>query len=237
MGSKRSYGDACRLAHALDVVGERWALLVVRELMLGPKRFTDLRAGLPNVSSNVLAERLRELEQGGVVRRHKLPPPAGSWVYELTDWGMRLEPVVTQLGAWGASSPQPPGEAPIGADSIVLALRSLFDPKAAGKLRATYELRFEDGSFRVEVAKGKVELSRGTAAKPEVTIEADPGALAGLLTGQLSLDEARRAGARIEGEKSAVVRFLDLFPMPEPCMSEASNPLNGEDVHKAPVAV
>src|SRR3954452_14710840 len=95
---KRSYGEACRFAHALDVVGERWALLVVRELLLGPKRFTDLRRGLPNASTSILTERLRELEQGGVVRRRKLPPPAGASVYELTDWGRELEPIVTQLG-------------------------------------------------------------------------------------------------------------------------------------------
>ncbi|MBV9335437.1 MAG: helix-turn-helix transcriptional regulator, partial [Solirubrobacterales bacterium] len=100
---KRTYGDACGIARALDVVGERWALLVVRELLLGPKRFTDLRAGLPHLSPDVLAQRLRELEQGGVVRRAKLPPPAGSRVYELTEWGRELEPVVLGLGLWGSS--------------------------------------------------------------------------------------------------------------------------------------
>ena len=134
MATKRSYGEACRFAYALDVVGERWALLVVRELLLGPKRFTDLRAGLPHASSNILSERLRELEQGGVVQRRKLPPPAASTVYELTEWGRELEPVVTKLGAWGARSPIPPDSQEIGADSIVLALRSLFDPEAAGEI-------------------------------------------------------------------------------------------------------
>src|SRR3954454_3021436 len=108
MSEKRSYGDACRFAHALDVVGERWALLVVRELLLGPKRYTDLREGLPKASTNILAERLRELEQRGVVRKRRLPPPYGSSVYELTEWGMELEPIVTRLGAWGARSPFPP---------------------------------------------------------------------------------------------------------------------------------
>src|SRR3954454_13581531 len=135
MAAKRTYCDACAAAHALDLVGERWALLVVRELLLGPKRFTDLRAGLPNVSPNVLAQRLRELERVGVVRRRKLPPPAASRVYELTEWGAELEPVVTRLGAWGARSPKPP-QAPIGSDSIVLALRSLFDAAAAADIDA-----------------------------------------------------------------------------------------------------
>src|SRR4051794_30508646 len=131
MATKRSYGEACRFAHALDVVGERWGLMVVRELLLGPKRYTDLREGLPKASTNILAERLRELEQRGVVRKRRLPPPYGSSVYELTEWGMELEPIVTRLGAWGARSPFPPDSREIGADSIVLALRSLFDPGAA----------------------------------------------------------------------------------------------------------
>src|SRR5918992_576666 len=98
MATMRTYCDGCAAAHALDLVGERWALLVVRELLLGPKRFTDLPAGLPNVSPNVLAQRLRELERAGVVRRRKLAPPAASRVYELTDWGLELEPVVISLG-------------------------------------------------------------------------------------------------------------------------------------------
>src|SRR5262245_33074161 len=147
MATKRTYGDACRFAHALDTVGERWALLVVRELLLGPKRFTDLRNGLPNASSNMLAERLRELERGGVVRRRKLPPPYAASVYELTDWGRELEPIVTALGAWGARSPFLPDAESIGPDSIVLALRSLFDPEAAGDTVATYELRLGQSVF------------------------------------------------------------------------------------------
>src|ERR671932_1050136 len=107
MATMRSYQDGCAVAHALDFVGERWALLVVRELLLGPKRFTDLRTGLPGVSPNVLAQRLRELEQAGVVRRRRLPPPAASQVYELTEWGVDLEPVLTALGRWGSRSPAP----------------------------------------------------------------------------------------------------------------------------------
>src|SRR3712207_2209728 len=100
----RTYDDGCAAAHALDLIGERWALLIVRELLLGPKRFTDLRAGLPGASADVLAQRLREMTESGVVRRRKLPPPAGSEVYELTDWGAGLEPVVTHLGRWGSAS-------------------------------------------------------------------------------------------------------------------------------------
>src|SRR5436190_12492610 len=108
MPERRSYGDSCGIARALDLIGERWALLVVRELVLGPKRFTDLRAGLPNLSADVLAQRLRELDQAGIVRRRKLPPPAGVKVYELTHWGLELEPVLLDLGRWGSRSPLPP---------------------------------------------------------------------------------------------------------------------------------
>src|SRR5215218_8341047 len=105
MAARRDYFDGCGAAHALDLIGERWALLVVRELVLGPKRFTDLRAGLPGISPNVLTQRLEELESGGILRRRKLPPPAAAWVYELTDWGLELERVIMALGRWGARSP------------------------------------------------------------------------------------------------------------------------------------
>ena len=222
MSKKRSYGEACRFSHALDLVGERWALLVVRELLLGPKRFTDLRNGLPNASTNILAERLRELEQGGVIRKRRLAPPAGASVYELTEWGRGLEPVVTSLGAWGARSPSPPETTTIGPDSIVLALRSLFDAEAAGELAATYELRLGDDRFRVEIGGGEIELARGAAEEPDAAIATDPGTLAAVLTGQLPLDEAVEGGAvAVEGSKRAIARFLKLFPMPEPCPAMA----------------
>ncbi len=217
MATKRSYGEACRFAYALDLVGERWALLVVRELLLGPKRFTDLRAGLPHASPNILSERLRELEQAGVLHRRKLPPPAASQVYELTEWGKELEPVVTQLGAWGARSPVPPEHREIGADSIVLALRSLFDAEAAGDLEASYELRLGEESFAVTVAHGELDLSRSAAAAPATVLETDPGTLAALLTNQLELEDALESGAaHIKGSKKEARRFLSLFPMPEP---------------------
>src|SRR3954462_3222812 len=131
MTGARSYGEGCAAAHALDLVGERWALLLVRELLLGPKRFTDLRAGIVHGSPNVLAQRLRELEQAGIVRRRTLPPPAASRVYELTDWGLELEPVIIQLGRWGARSPSKARDAELGVDSLILSFRTMFDPRAA----------------------------------------------------------------------------------------------------------
>jgi DNA-binding HxlR family transcriptional regulator len=218
MSAMRSYGEACRFAHALDLVGERWALLVVRELLLGPKRFTDLRNDLPNASTNILTERLRELEAGGVVRRRKLPPPAAASVYELTEWGRELEPVVTKLGAWGARSPMPPETTAIGADPIVLALRSLFDPAAAGDMSAAYEVRLGPDTFHVEVSGGELGLFRGAAEDPDATIAADPATFAAVVSGQLGLDVAIAAGdLELTGSKRAVGRFLKLFPMPEPC--------------------
>jgi DNA-binding HxlR family transcriptional regulator len=215
MAAKRTYGDLCGVARALDVVGERWALLVVRELLLGPKRFTDLRAGLPHVSPDVLSQRLRDLEESGVVSRRRLAPPAGSRVYELTDRGRQLEPIVIELGRWGSNAPFPPGDAGIGVDSTVIALMSLFDPDAADGLDASYELRFGEQRFRARVADGRFEVARGGADDPDGTIDTDPGTLAALLWQGRRLTEALDSGAvRVEGNRAAVRRFLGLFPLP-----------------------
>jgi len=212
----RSYGDPCGIARALDLVGERWALLVVRELLLGPKRFTDLRAGLPGASPNVLSQRLRELERAAIVRRRKLGPPAGSWVYELTDWGLELEPVVLGLGRWGSRAPQT-ATAELGVDALMLALKTQFDPGAAGDLHATYELRLGEERFRAVVGGGRLELARGGADHPDATIDADAATLRGLVFGGRQLADARRSGdLRLDGDQRAVARFLRLFPRPDP---------------------
>jgi DNA-binding HxlR family transcriptional regulator len=215
MATMRTYGDRCGVARALDLVGERWALLIVRELLLGPKRFTDLRAGLPHVSPDVLSQRLRELERDGIVLRRKLAPPAGSRVYELTGRGLELEPVVLSLGRWGSSAPFPPGEARLGVDSAILALRTLFDPSAADGLGASYELRFGDQRFHARVAEGRLEVARGSAEEPDATIETDTGTLSALLWHGRRLPEALRSGdIEIEGSRPVVERFLRLFPLP-----------------------
>ncbi len=219
MATTRAYDDGCAAAHALDLVGERWALLVVRELLLGPKRFTDLRVGLPGVSPNVLAQRLRKLEQAGVVRRRKLPPPAASRIYELTDWGEELEPVVISLGRWGARSPLRPRDAALGVDSLVLSLRTMFDPQAAKGIKASYELRLGEDVFRAEVADDRFEISRGNAEGPDATIEADPTTLAALIYGGRELPEALRSGeVEIGGDEEAAGCFFTLFPLPEPAL-------------------
>jgi DNA-binding HxlR family transcriptional regulator len=213
--TKRTYGDRCGVARALDIVGERWALLVVRELLLGPKRFTDLRAGLPHVGPDILAQRLRELEASGIVRRGTLPPPAGSRIYELTERGHELEPIVVALGRFGSVAPFPPGEAQIGVDAVVIALKSLFAASAADGLSASYELRLGEQSFRIDVADGRIEAVRGSAEAPEATIETDPGTLASILWHGRKLEEARRSGdIAIAGDRKAVTRFVGLFGLP-----------------------
>ena len=215
MTGRRSYGDRCGISRALDVVGERWALLVVRELLLGPKRFSDLRAGLPHLSPDVLAQRLRELEQAGVVRRRKLAPPAAARVYELTDRGQELEPVVLALGRWGSSVPFPERGDAFGADSAMLALKTLFDPRQAGDLDAEYELRLGEQAFRARVRAGEFELARGPAEAPVAILETEPATLAAVLWHGLDLSAAVRGGElRLDGSRPAVRRFLRLFPLP-----------------------
>jgi DNA-binding HxlR family transcriptional regulator len=215
MATMRTYGDGCGIAHALDLVGERWALLVVRELLLGPKRFTDLRDGLPNASPNVLSQRLRELEQAEVVQRRKLSPPAGSWVYELTEWGRELKPIVLTLGTWALRSRSFPDDAPVGTDSVILALGTFFDADAAGDLTARYELRLGEHAFDVQIADGAIEFDRGTAADPDAIIDTDAVTLSALIWERRELTDALRAGdITIEGDQGAVTRLLELFPRP-----------------------
>jgi DNA-binding HxlR family transcriptional regulator/putative sterol carrier protein len=213
MATMRTYDDGCAAAHALDLVGERWALLVVRELLLGPKRFTDLRAGLPGLSPDVLSQRLRELEQAGLVRRRKLAPPAGSRVYQLTDRGLALEPILLELGRWGSQTPLPEGAAPFSADSFVLALRTLFDPSAAEGVDVTVELRLGEDGFRSRVADGRLEVVRGSAERPDAVVESNPATLAAVLWHDRPLAEALRTGdVEIEGSTPALKRFLRAFP-------------------------
>jgi DNA-binding HxlR family transcriptional regulator len=198
----RTYGDRCGIARALDVVGERWALLVVRELLLGPKRFTDLRAGLPNVGPDMLAQRLRELEAAGIVRRATLPPPAASKVYELTPRGAELEPVVLALGRWGSAAPVPE-DAAMGIDAFVIALKTLYAPDGRG---GRFELRLGDQAFTLEPDGAALRVRRGPADAPDTVLAGEPGALAGWLWHGRPLD-----GAAATGD---LKRFRALFPLP-----------------------
>jgi DNA-binding HxlR family transcriptional regulator len=209
MATKRTDGDRCGVARALDIVGERWALLVVRDLLLGPKRFTDLRAGLPHVSPDVLSQRLRELEEAGIVRRTKLPPPTSARVYELTERGRALQPIVIELGRWGSQEPFPDGEAELGPDSAVIALLTLFDPAAADGRDQTYELRLHEQPFRLRVADGRLEAARGGADRPDALIATDPATLS-----QVLWHGGKLSQFTVEGDKDAAKRFVKLFPLP-----------------------
>jgi DNA-binding HxlR family transcriptional regulator len=213
---RRRYEDGCGVAHALDMIGERWSLLIVRDLLLGPKRFTDLQAGLPGAGPNILAQRLRDLQETGVVRRHTLPPPAGSRVYELTEWGAQLGPVIALLGRWGATSPVIPRQGEFGADSIMVALRSSFTARPDDPWTAAYEIRLGRDRFALRVVDGAlVEASRGEHhERPDAVVETDPGTLGELMSGALTV--AGAADARrltLTGDAAAAQRLLDAARM------------------------
>jgi DNA-binding HxlR family transcriptional regulator len=225
MVGRRKYDEGCAVAHALDLVGERWALLVVRELLLGPKRFTDLLSGLPGASPDVLTQRLRELAEVGVVRRRRLAPPAASWVYELTSWGAELEPIVLRLARWSSRSPGMRFDAPLGVDSLVLSLMALFDGPAAAGFEATVGLRLGEDQFRLVVADGRLAVTRGgtgtpgsaAAGRPDAVLDTDLATLLTLLRTDRPLADAVEAGTlRLTGEPAVADRFRRLFPAPQP---------------------
>lgn len=216
MAGKRRYDTGCAVAHALDLIGERWALLVVRELLLGPKRFTDLLAGLPGAGPDMLTQRLRELTDTEVVRRRRLSPPSASWVYELTPWGAELAPIVLDLARWASRSPTMPYDAPIGVDSVMLSLTALFDREAAAGLDATMAIRLGDQPFRLRITRGELTVARGENERPDATLETDQTTLLTLLRTDRDLDEILADGSlRVAGDRALVERFRHLFPMPQ----------------------
>jgi DNA-binding HxlR family transcriptional regulator len=207
MPTTRSYGDACTIARALDVVGERWALLVVRELLLGPRRFSDLRRGLPGASSNLVADRLRELESRDVVHRRRLPPPAASWVYELTERGRRLEPVLAALGEWGGGLPRPPEPFALSSTSVLLYLRGAARPEP-GAPPATVRLELRTAPdvaevWTVRTAAGRVHVEPGEPAYADAGISTDPHGLNDRLAQPSTLD-----GLEVTGDREAVRRLV-----------------------------
>jgi DNA-binding HxlR family transcriptional regulator len=217
MSKPRTYGDACGIARALDILGERWALMTVRELLLGPKRFTDLRAGLPHASPNILSMRLRDLEEHGIVRKRRLPPPAASQVYELTPRGMEIAPVLDALGTWGSRLPLPAPDATMSFDAHILSFRTLFDPALADGFDARVLLRLGEREFRATVADGKFEIVEGPLEEPDAVITSDHGTALAVAHGRAALGEAEASGAlTIGGDRETAVRFLGLFPLPEP---------------------
>ncbi len=210
--AKRAYGQYCGLARALDIVGERWSLLIVRDLLVRPKRYTDLRRGLPRIPTNILSARLKELEDAGVVRRTVLPRPSGAVVYELTEHGEQLEDVVLQLGRWGA---QHLGEAApeeiITAASMTMAMRSTFRPEAAAGLTASFELRIGPIVLHIRVEKGKLEVGEGALPDADLVIEAGP-AIKAVMAGEVSPGEAIANGSvQLRGDAGLLTRFAEVF--------------------------
>ncbi len=211
----RSYGQHCGLAHALDLIGERWTLLIVRELLAGPRRYTDLVDGLVTVPTNVLAARLREMGGKGLVRRRRLPAPATSVVvYQLTEEGESLGAAVTELARWGMRTLQATTQGrPFRAHWLVLALGARFDPAAAAGVSECYEFHIEgDGVVCFEIADGDGRARIGAAIDPVVRIAADADTFAALTSGAISASGALDQGARIEGDPTALERMRSILP-------------------------
>jgi len=205
----------CPVAHAMCLVGERWALLIVRELLHGPKRYTDLRDGLPGIGTNILAARLRDLEGGGIVGKRRLPAPAASTVYELTEYGAELEEVVYALARWGARSLGPPGpDDELYAEWGVNALPALFSPEAARGLTETYVLRIEGDVFSARVDNGHLHVSVGAVEDADVAIETDMATFFRLTGQELSVGDAREQRlVTVEGDREAFERCFEVFSL------------------------
>ncbi|MEH1168906.1 winged helix-turn-helix transcriptional regulator [Micromonospora sp. CPCC 205539] len=212
--AQRSYQDACGAARAMDIVGERWALLIVRELVFGPKRFGDLRAGLPKASQNVLSQRLRELEQAGIVRRIQLGPPASVYAYELTGRGHQLEPMLIELSRWGAGLPEEP-DTEMSTDAFMLLLKALYRPPADAPLTARLALRVGTDAFDVGVTPDAITVARGRTSEVEATVTGTVAALRDLMFGGTPLRSAISSGTiEVRGDIGTAERFFRLFSAP-----------------------
>lgn len=213
--NRRRYDDACGAAHAMELLGDRWAMLVARELMLGPKRFSDLRTDLPGISANVLTQRLEGLEAAGVLVHRRLPPPASAQVYELTEWGYESEPIFQELGRWAARSPAHDASLPISAVSVLLSFRTMFDPTRAGGLKAKIGLRLSAESFVATIAEGTIEVARGDPAGCAATLSGSARALAAAVYGGVPLGTLEMKGElKVEGDWTLAKRFTTFFPLP-----------------------
>jgi DNA-binding HxlR family transcriptional regulator len=213
---KRWYDDACGTAHGLELIGERWALLVLRELMLGPKRFSALRADLPGISANILTQRLEGLEASGLLTRRQLPPPASAWVYELTAWGYEAEPILQVIGRWATRSPLHDPTMPISAVSVMLSFRTMIDRAAVGDIDARIGFAFPTDSYIGRLNSDGLAVARGDAGDADVTFTGTPPALAGAVYGGVPIDALAAQGAlTVTGDRELADKFVTLFPLPE----------------------
>lgn len=206
---KRRYDDACAAAHGMDLIGDRWAMPVIRELLLGPRRFSDLKTSLGGISANVLTQRLEGLEAAGILLRRKLPPPASVQVYELTPWGYESAPVFAALGRWAVRSPRHDASRPFTNVSLMLSLRTMFDAAEAGDFAARVQLSMGEGAFFWVRADGDVKIGRGEIADPDFTLAGAPSDIAGIVYGGAPLDSVA-----FEGNRSLAERFVSFFPLP-----------------------
>ena len=212
-GHGKWYGDACGTAFGMELVGERWSLLVVRELMLGARRFSDLKASLPGVSAKVLTERLGTLEAAGVLAKRKLAPPVSAQVYELTRWGYAAEPMIQEIGRWAAMSAQHDPTLPLSPVSLMLSLRTMFDPARAQGLRMRIAFRFPDAEFVADLSGGELPVVREAPERCDATFTAPAApALAAIFYGAVPASEV---GVTIKGDAEAAQRFIDIFELPE----------------------
>jgi DNA-binding HxlR family transcriptional regulator len=213
--SRRRYEDGCGTAHALDLLGERWALLVMRELMLGPKRFSDIRADLPGISANTLTQRLEGLEKAGIVVREKLPPPASGQVYGLSEWGYQLLPVMGALGRWAVRSPDHDPSQHFSAVSLMLSFMAMNQPAITSAVNARIGFRLGRENYVLTMKDGAVVAARGEPAGTDLVFEGAPGAIAAAVYGGVALADLEKDGAlRIEGDRALAERFITLFPLP-----------------------
>ena len=213
--SRRWYDDACGTAHALELVGERWSLLILREMMFGPRRFGDIRAALPGLSANVLTQRLETLEAYGLVERSKLAPPASVQVYGLTPWGYEADELLMVLGRWAARSPGHDPTLPLSKTSLMLSFRTMFQAGVAGDVSMTVGFRFGEETFRVRIDDGMLTPARGEIDDADVTFVTTPEAMAGYVYGKVPLEALEADGAvRIEGDRTLARTFQTLFALP-----------------------
>lgn len=194
---------------ALELVGERWSLLIVRELMFGPRRFGELKAGLPGISANVLTQRLEGMEASGILTRRKLPPPASVQVYELTRLGYAAETVIMELGRWAAQSPLHDPTLPLSAASIMLSFRTMLDAERARDIDAVIGFRFGPEAFRSHLVDGEIRVVRGEPEDAVLTFTGTPVSLAAVVYGGAPLDSLE-----ISGDLVLARRFVGLFPLP-----------------------
>ncbi len=207
--TRRRYDDACAATHGMDIVGERWALPVMRELMLGPRRFGELKSSLRDISANVLTQRLEGLEEVGIVRRTKLPPPASVQVYELTPWGYEAGPVFQAMARWAVKSPQHDPTRPFSPVSLMLSFRTMMDAERAKGLRARIGFRIGEESFLLGIADGQVSVGRGEPEGADLVLSGTASQVAATIYGGQPLDTVQ-----IEGDRALAARFVTLFPLP-----------------------